>query len=87
VSAALQSLFCFHGAEEEESEPHLWTIVFTVDGRTITHTPGAATLNGTPGFFFSPGSHSNLGGGINPDLVERGAGGRMPRRDLLNSGV
>ena len=40
VSAALQSLFCFHGADEEESEPFLWTIVFTVDGRTITHTPG-----------------------------------------------
>jgi hypothetical protein len=54
VSAALQSHFCFHGADEEESEPYLWTIVFTVDGRTITHTPGAATLNGTPGFSSAP---------------------------------
>ena len=65
VSAALQSLFCFHGADEEESEPYLWTLMFTVDGRTITHASGAATLSGKPTFFFSPGSHGNLGGGIN----------------------
>jgi hypothetical protein len=71
VSAALQSLFCFHGADEEESEPYLWTIMFTVDGRTIRHTPGSATLSGTPGFFFSPGSHGNLGGGINTGQTKK----------------
>jgi hypothetical protein len=65
VSTAFQTLFCFHGADEGESEPYLWTIMFTIDGRTITHAPGAATLSGGPAFFFSPGSHGNLGGGIN----------------------
>jgi hypothetical protein len=54
VSAALQSISASTAPDEEESEPYLWTIVFTVDGRTIPHTPGAATLNGTPGFSSAP---------------------------------
>lgn len=69
VVAALQKLFCFHGADEEESEPYLWTIMFTVDGRTITHTPNAPKLNGKPAFFFGPGSHGNLGGSINTGVT------------------
>jgi hypothetical protein len=69
VAAALQTLFCYHGADEEESEPYLWTIMFTVDGRTITHTPDAPKLTGKPAFSFGPGSHGNLGGSINTDVT------------------
>lgn len=64
VSVAWQSLFCFHGADESDSEPYLWTIAFTLDGRTITHAPNSPTLNGSPAFFFSPGSHGSIGGSM-----------------------
>jgi hypothetical protein len=62
VNAELQSLFCFHGADEEASEPYLWVIMFTIDGGTVSQA--GAQLSGSPAFFFSPGSHGNLGGGI-----------------------
>lgn len=71
VVAALQSLFCFHGADEEDSEPYLWTIMFTVDGRTITHAPDAPRLTGKPAFFFGPGSHGNLGGSIGTGVTRQ----------------
>ncbi len=61
---SLDSLFCFHGADEENSEPYIWTIVFTVEGSTIRHQPGSRNLAGAPKFFFSSGSHGNLGGSI-----------------------
>ncbi len=61
---AFHSLFCFHGSGESDSEPYLWTIGFTLDGRTVTHTPDSQTLSGGPDFFFSPGSHGDLGGPV-----------------------
>lgn len=64
VRVELQNLFCFHGADEDTSEPYLWTIVFTIDGRTITHEPNEPKLTGKPAFFFGPGSHGNLGPGV-----------------------
>jgi hypothetical protein len=62
ITIALHTLFCFHGADEGDSEPYLWCIGFTIDGRTITHAPDSPKLSGAPDFFFSPGSHGNLGG-------------------------
>lgn len=62
VTIAFHRLFCYHGADEGDSEPYLWTIGFTIDGRTITHAPDAPKLTGGPDFFFSPGSHGSLGG-------------------------
>lgn len=64
VRIELSRLFCYHGADESTSEPYLWTIAFTLDGRTITHRAGAPTLDGGPDFIFSPGSHGSLGGGV-----------------------
>lgn len=64
VSVAFQRLFCFHGADESDSEPYLWTIGFTLDGRTITHSPNSPTLNGGAAYFFSPGSHGSIGGSM-----------------------
>jgi hypothetical protein len=37
VAISLQKLFCYHGADEDVSEPYLWVIGFTIDGRTIIH--------------------------------------------------
>jgi hypothetical protein len=62
IAIAFNKLFCFHGSDESDSEPYLWCIGFTLDGRTITHTPGAPTLGGAPDLFFSPGSHGSIGG-------------------------
>jgi len=64
VRIELQKLFCFHGDDESDSEPYLWTIVVTIDGGTITHTPGSPTLTGGPGYVFSPGSHGSIGGPV-----------------------
>jgi len=61
VSVAFHRLFCYHGADEGDSEPYLWTIGFTLDGRTITHAPDSPTLDGGPAYFFSPGSHGSIG--------------------------
>lgn len=62
VRLRLDKLFCYHGADESDSEPYLWVIGVTIDGRTITHRPDAPNLDGAPGFWFSPGSHGNIGG-------------------------
>lgn len=65
VAVVFNRLFCYKGADEGRySEPYLWVIGFTIDGRTITHQPDAATLTGAPAYFFSPGSHGNIGGGV-----------------------
>ena len=32
VIAQWQSLFCYHGADEDESDPYLWTIGVVFDG-------------------------------------------------------
>lgn len=64
VAVAVQRLFCYHGADEGVSEPYLWTIGFTIDGRTITHAENSPVLTGSPGYFFSPSSHGSIGGGV-----------------------
>lgn len=64
VAIALQRLFCYHGADEGRSEPYLWVIGFTIDGRTITHEENSSSLAGLPSYFFSPGSHGSIGGDI-----------------------
>ncbi|MGC3994703.1 MAG: hypothetical protein QM779_11420 [Propionicimonas sp.] len=64
VRIRLNKLFCYHGADESDSEPYLWVIAVTIDGRTITHRPDAASLDGAPGFVFSPGSHGSIGGSM-----------------------
>ncbi len=65
VTIALQRLFCYHGSDSEsDSEPYLWAVGFTIDGRTVTHTPDAPTLTGGPAFFYSAGSHDNIGGSM-----------------------
>ena len=62
IAIAFHSLFCFHGSDESDSEPYLWCIGFTLDGRTITHAPGSPKLDGAPDLFLSPGSHGSIGG-------------------------
>ncbi|QBR92937.1 hypothetical protein [Nocardioides euryhalodurans] len=64
VTVEFIRLFCYHGVDEDVSEPYLWVIGFTLDGRTITHTPDSPKLTGAPDYFFSPGSHDNIGGGM-----------------------
>lgn len=62
IAIAFQRLFCFHGSDESDSEPYMWCIGFTLDGRTITHAPVARRLSGAADLFFSPGSHGSIGG-------------------------
>lgn len=71
VTIAFHSLFCFHGSDESDSEPYLWSIGFTIDGRTITHTPDSPKLDGGPDFFFSPGSHGSIGGPMSTGSTRR----------------
>lgn len=61
IRIRLNKLFCFHGADESDSEPYMWVMVVTIDGRTITHRPDAPSFDGAPGFVFSPGSHGSIG--------------------------
>lgn len=62
VAIALHNLFCFHGSDESDSEPYMWCIGFTLDGRTISHAADSTRLQGAADFFFSPGSHGSIGG-------------------------
>lgn len=63
VAVDLGQLFCYHGADENgDSEPYMWTVMFTIDGSSITQS--GTKLAGSPGFFLSPGSHGNLGSSI-----------------------
>ena len=63
VAVDLEQLFCFHGADEDgDSEPYLWTVMFKLDGSSITQS--GTKLAGGPQFFFSPGSHGNLGSSV-----------------------
>ena len=60
VTISLATLFCYHGADEDgSSEPYLWTIMFALDGGSIVQA--GTKLTGAPRYFFSPGSHGNLG--------------------------
>ncbi|MCB9154446.1 MAG: DUF3892 domain-containing protein [Caldilineae bacterium] len=59
VRVKLWRLFCFHGADEEASEPYMWVIGFKFDGSTMKQA--LARFNWTPDYFFSQGSHGCLG--------------------------
>lgn len=71
VSIAFHRLFCYHGSDESDSEPYLWVIGFTLDGRTLTHRPDSPTLDGGAAYFMPAGSHDNIGGpmGIGTERV------------------
>lgn len=62
VEILVRSLFCFQGEDNEESEPYLWTIMAALDGTTVKQN--GDKLVGSPRYFFGPGSHGNIGGGI-----------------------
>src|SRR6478752_8258922 len=59
VRVGVRQLFCYHGADEEDSEPYLWVIGFKLDGSTVQQN--LTRLTWTPDFFFSSGSHGDLG--------------------------
>jgi hypothetical protein len=80
VTIALHRLFCFHGSDEGDSEPYLWTVGFTIDDAP-SPTTDSPTLNGAPAFFLSPGSHDNIRGpmGIGTTRKPPTVGGSTPR--------
>lgn len=64
TTIALSSLFCFQGDDiddilDEDSEPYLWVIMLKIDGEGL-HQDGNY-LVGEAKYFFSPGSHGNIG--------------------------
>jgi|GEM_PF-6529039 hypothetical protein len=70
VAVSLTQLFCYHGADEDgDSEPYLWTIMFVIDGSTITQS--ANRLSGSPRYFTNAGSHGNLGSSISTGALLR----------------
>ena len=67
VTVLLDSIFCFQGDDiddvfDEESEPYLWVLMVKLDGEGFFQSGNF--LVGNPRFFFSPGSHGNIGGSI-----------------------
>jgi hypothetical protein len=65
TTIALNSVFCFQGDDiddifDEDSEPYLWVIMVKIDGEGFFQQGNF--LAGEPRFFFSPGSHGNIGG-------------------------
>jgi hypothetical protein len=67
LTVSLDSIFCFQGDDiddvfDEESEPYLWVIMIKLDGEGLFQSGNF--LVGNPRFFFSPGSHGNIGGSI-----------------------
>jgi len=67
LTISLDSIFCFQGDDiddvfDEESEPYLWVIMIKLDGEGLFQSGNF--LVGNPRFFFSPGSHGNIGGSI-----------------------
>ncbi len=68
ATIALETLFCFQGDDEDDvfsgdSEPYLWVVMVKIDGEG--QIQNGNYLDGNATFFFSPGSHGNIGGGIN----------------------
>lgn len=64
---SLGSVFVFQGDDIDgvfggESEPYLWVFMIKIDGEGL-HQQGNY-LVGSPTYFFSPGSHGNIGGSI-----------------------
>ncbi|MET7476877.1 hypothetical protein ABZT17_21240 [Streptomyces sp. NPDC005648] len=67
LTISLDSLFCFQGDDIDnvmgpESEPYLWVIMMKIDGELLFQQGNQ--LVGTPSFFFSWGSHGDIGGPI-----------------------
>src|SRR5437867_491127 len=67
LTVSLDSVFCFQGDDiddvfGEESEPYLWVFMMKLDGEGLFQAGNF--LVGSPNFFFSPGSHGNIGGSI-----------------------
>jgi hypothetical protein len=66
LTIVLHSVFCFYGDDNDDffsngySEPYLWVIMIKIDGEGL-HQDGNF-LVGEAKFFFSPGSHGNIGG-------------------------
>jgi hypothetical protein len=73
IRVQVYKVFCFHGADEETSEPYLWVIGFKFDGSTLRQQ--LTKLVWTPDFFFSGGSHGNIGGGMDPGTSSTVPGG------------
>jgi hypothetical protein len=66
ATIALNSVFMFQGDDYDEflqtdSEPYLWVIMIKIDGEGL-HQDGNFLVDEAK-FFFSPGSHGNIGGG------------------------
>ena len=65
IRVKLWRLFCYHGADEGDSEPYMWVIGFKFDGSTMKQM--LTRFSWTPDFFFSQGSHGCLGtNGVGP---------------------
>lgn len=67
LTISLDSIFCFQGDDiddvfDEESEPYLWVFMIKLDAEGLRQQGNQ--LVGNPVFFFSPGSHGNIGGSI-----------------------
>jgi len=64
---SLGSIFVFQGDDiddlfDSDSEPYLWVFMIKIDGEGLRQQGNF--LAGAPTFFFSPGSHGNIGGSI-----------------------
>jgi hypothetical protein len=69
VTVSLSPLFCYFGADtggifQDASEPYMWVLMFKIDGETLSQNGNG--LQGTPSYFFSPGSHGNLADEVYP---------------------
>ncbi|MGH3391447.1 MAG: DUF3892 domain-containing protein [Actinomadura sp.] len=64
IRVRIWRLFCFHGADEESSEPFLWVVGFKFDGSTLRQQLNR--FQWTPDLFFGSGSHGNLGDAVDP---------------------
>jgi hypothetical protein len=67
LTISLDRIFCFQGDDiddvfDEESEPYLWVFMIKLDAEGLSQQGNQ--LVGSPTFFFSPGSHGNIGGSI-----------------------
>jgi hypothetical protein len=74
TTIALNSVFCFQGDDidgifDGDSDPYLWVIMVKIDGEGL-HQNGNF-LAGQAKFFFSPGSHGNIGGSISGNQTRK----------------
>jgi hypothetical protein len=67
LTVSLNSIFCFQGDDidsvfGDESEPYLWVFMIKLDAEGLRQAGNQ--LVGSPIYFFSSGSHGNIGGSI-----------------------